>query len=357
MFLIQIVPRLPPATDGLGDYALNIARQLRKDFDIKTQFIITDQEWMGNCEIEGFPIRHLTNRSATSLSSCLTSFEHLSVVLLHYVGYGYAKRGAPTWLINGLEAWLASSRTTRLLTMFHEIYASGPIWSSSFWLSPLQKHLASRLARLSDACFTSRQNYAQILSTLRRSKHDSINTLPVFSTIGEPKQPPRALRDRRSQLIVFGSAGSRARVYENSLSALKKVCRDLAIEKVYDVGPPTRSVVSHVNGIRVVQMGRRPAEEISALLSESIAGFFDYHTGYLAKSTIFAAYSAHGLIPVSASPNAVQVDGLLAGKHYWMANSCKLPDGQAIADNACAWYQTHKLSEHGKVFEDAIRHS
>ena len=32
--ITAIVPRLPPAIDGVGDYTLNLARQLRKDFNM-----------------------------------------------------------------------------------------------------------------------------------------------------------------------------------------------------------------------------------------------------------------------------------------------------------------------------------
>ena len=39
------VPRLPPAIDGVGDYALNLARQLRKDFNIQTHFIVGNSTW------------------------------------------------------------------------------------------------------------------------------------------------------------------------------------------------------------------------------------------------------------------------------------------------------------------------
>ena len=45
--IIQIVPKLPPAIDGLGDYALNIARQLYKDFGVKTHFVVGDPAWVG----------------------------------------------------------------------------------------------------------------------------------------------------------------------------------------------------------------------------------------------------------------------------------------------------------------------
>jgi hypothetical protein len=283
-------------------------------------------------------------------------------VLLHYVGYGYAKRGAPVWLINGLERWRTNNEEARLLTMFHEVYASGPLWTSAFWLSSLQKHIAARLAMLSDSCLTSRQGFAEILNVLSRNKHSSIPTLPVFSNIGEPEQPTLPLKDRKRRLVIFGGHGNRTRVYKNSLPALERACRALAIEEIFDIGPPIDSIVSQVNDISLIQTGKRPASEISAILSDSIAGFLDYNTAFLAKSTIFAAYSAHRLIPISASSDARQVlDGLEAGKHYWTANAhedtLSLAEGQGIADNAYAWYQTHKLSEHVKTLAAEIVHA
>jgi hypothetical protein len=361
MTLVQIVPRLPPATDGLGDYALSLARELRADFGIDSRFIVCDTAWTGHDRIEGFPAERMTARSAAALTSRLDDSKDVCAALLHYVGYGYAKRGAPSWLVDALERWRGSSGDSRLLTMFHEIYATGPIWTSAFWLSSKQKQLAARLARLSDACLTSRQGYAEIINALSRHKHDSIATLPVFSNIGEPEHRPRPLNDRERRLVVFGGASNRTRVYKHSLIALERACRALAVEKIVDVGPPTGLSDSRINGIPLVQLGRKSAAEVSALLSDSIAGFFDYHTAYLAKSTIFAAYSAHRLIPISAGCNGAQVDGLEAGRHYWTADSDRailnLTAGQEIADNAYDWYQTHKLSEHVKVFAVAIRDS
>lgn len=361
MMLVQIVPRLPPATDGLGDYALRLAGELQVNFGIESRFIVCDPAWSGKDEVEGFPADRLKDRSAASLKSSLSNSKLSDAVLLHYVGYGYARRGMPIWLVDGLEKWRIRNGEARLLTMFHEVYASGPVWTSAFWLSSLQKHLAARLSQLSDACLTSREGYAEILKTLSRNKHSSIAALPVFSNIGEPEQTPPPLKNRRRHLVIFGGRSNRLRVYEKTLALVERVCRALAIEKVFDVGPPTGLRDDQIKGIPLVQMGQRPAAEISALLSDSVAGFFDYHTEYLAKSTIFAAYSAHRLIPISASCDAAQMDGLEAGKHYWTANShertLNLTNGQEIADSAYAWYQTHKLSEHVKTFVALIGHT
>lgn len=54
--MISVVPRLYPAIDGVGDYALTLARQLRSDFGVETRFIIGDPTWVGKNQLEGFNI-------------------------------------------------------------------------------------------------------------------------------------------------------------------------------------------------------------------------------------------------------------------------------------------------------------
>jgi len=104
----------------------------------------------------------------------------------------------------------------------------------------------------------------------------------------------------------------------------------------------------------VESLGVKTTQEISDLLSDSIVGFFDYSLEFLAKSTIFAAYCAHRLLPVGAVYPGKDVDGLGAGKHYWIADTHPDPMslllGQLVADNAYTWYQQHRLSVQAQVF-------
>ncbi|WP_373530523.1 glycosyltransferase family 2 protein [Nostoc sp.] len=357
--IIQIVPQLPPSINGVGDYALNLARQLGKDCEIETHFIVGTPYWQGATTIQDFPIQRVVVRSAEALFFLLSTDSNQSAsvptsVLLHYVGYGYANRGCPAWLVEGLERWKANTANSRLLTMFHEVAASGPPWTSAFWLSPLQRNLAARLAHLSDRCLTSKQHYAEILSKLSQGKQTQVPTLPVFSTVGELEQAlPLAERSRR--IVVFGSCGNRLRVYQESLVELSYTCQLLGIKEILDIGTSTGLTLSLVNGVPVVEMGALSASEISDILSTSLAGFFNYNLEYLAKSTIFAAYCAHGLLPVSPRSHALPVDGILARKHYWIADDMTtglrdLLEVQAIADNAYNWYQTHNLSLQARTF-------
>ncbi|MBD6617927.1 glycosyltransferase family 1 protein [Komarekiella sp. 'clone 1'] len=362
MQVIQIVPQLPPSINGLGDYALNLARQLRKQYNIETRFIVGDRNWQGATEIEDFPIQQVTADSAEALFSILSFDKNQSVsVLLHYVGYGYAERGCPVWLVKGLKRWKANSADSCLVTMFHEVYAYGyPIWTSSFWLSPLQKQLAEHLVNMSDRCITSKQSYAEILYKMSRNK-TQITHLPVFSNIGEPEcNPPIIERTRR--LVLFGHKNSKLQVYQQGRQALELACKTLDIKEIYDIGTPTGLQISEINGIVVMETGVIKTVEISKIMLDSIAGFLNFPPpAYLAKSTIFAAFCAHRLIPCMVTHNAMLTDGLQSGKHYWSASDknsqLSLELGQVIANNAYTWYQTHNLSAQAKIFINHLNYS
>ncbi|MCC5657840.1 glycosyltransferase family 1 protein [Nostoc sp. XA010] len=355
--VISIVPRLPPAIDGVGDYALNLARQLHKDFNIQTHFIVCNRTWTGAEEIEGFPVSKISDRSPDALLNLLPT-DDSSSILLHYVGYGYAQRGCPVWLVDGLQRWKSLFPKRSLVTMFHEISASGPPWTSSFWLSSLQRSLAARLAQMSDRCITSKQLYADIITRISQGKHNQVPFLPVFSNIGEPNKALPLLK-RQQRLVVFGGVANRARVYQESQAVLEYVCQRLNIQEIWDVGTPTEVNLSSLIKVPILEMGQQSAENVSNILANSVAAFSDYNPDFLAKSTIFASYCAHRVLPINAKGSTSIIDGIEPGKHYWVPN----PQGndlgndvemQAIADNAYSWYQTHRLSITVKSFAELI---
>src|SRR5437588_986267 len=323
MDLIQIVPRLPPAIDGLGDYAFYLAKQLRNDWEIDSHFIVGNPQWKSEQPI-GFPVVTIDERSSASLLEALQSPSRslISSVLLHYVGYGYAKRACPFWLTRGLDQWKRQRPHRRLITVFHEVYAFGPPWSSSFWTSPFQKLLARRLAIISDQSMTPMRMYARILEKLCHRLPNRVTSMPVFSNVGEPAEV-RPLRERKNQIVVFGNVHQRSQVYTEHLQALIHTCRTLNIEEIIDIGPPVE--VTSRFPVPFTQLGKRSAVDVSALLSSSRVGFLTYFDGYLAKSGIFAAYCAHGMLPVLPRRNASELDGVRAGNEYIAA--IDIPDG------------------------------
>src|SRR5436190_1078747 len=286
--IIQIVPRLPPVIDAVGDYATNLSEQLDKRYGYKTTFLTGDHIRRRAVDQRTPKEIRVSERSLDTLTTYLGGDSN--TVLLHYVGYGYENRGCPVWLVDGLERWQRKNSERKLITMFHEVYACGPVWSSSFWLSPLQKRLAGRLARLSSHCFTNRQEYADVIRRLSLVKDKKVTVLPVFSTVGEPTEMPASLANRKRRLAIFGNSGHRRLVFQESFDALRRTCRAFHIEEVTDIGAQVEHGISQIDGIPVVQTDALPAREVSALLSDSIVGFFNYPTDYLGKSTIFASY-------------------------------------------------------------------
>ncbi|MEA5467362.1 hypothetical protein [Spirulina sp. 06S082] len=348
--LFQIVPRLPPSIDGLGDYSLNLARQLDRDFAIQTHFIIGNPHWQGKETIEGFAISQISRRSPQSLLSLLPR-EY--PIFLNYEGYGYAQRGYPLWLLQGLQQWRKESQQP-LITMFHEIYPyhHGPPWTSSFWLSPWQKKLATQLLQISDRAITSKQSYADLLQQLSRKKNQEILVLPVFCNIGEP-QNILPLKQRRRRIVIFGHYNSRTLVYRDNLPILENVCQALEIQEIYDIGVPTGLKLPQVNNITVTEMGVTNAETIGQLMLDAVAGFLCFiPPEYLAKSGVFASYCAHGVIPILTGYPANATDGLERDRHYYLADSdcstLNLKQGQTIANCARDWYSHHTLQKQAR---------
>jgi hypothetical protein len=229
--------------------------------------------------------------------------------------------------------------------MFHELYARGPVLSSSFWNSPFQRWLAGRLGSLSDACSTNMAGHAEFLARRAPQQRGRIAVSPVFSTVGEPEQSPR-LRGRPPYLAIFGGGKWQDEAFTTHRKVLKLACELLEIEKIITIGPPSTAKADF--DLPVEARGLLPAAEVSRCLSLVRVGLVNYFSGYLGKSSIFAAYCAHGVMPLSGTPNASELDGLRGGQHYMVASRLTQPVSpetmQEIADQATHWYSGHSIA-------------
>lgn len=340
MEIIQIVPSFPPAVSGVGDYALLLADELRHRHNLHTRFIVGDPDWAGSSKASGFSVTRVSMRSAKSLARLLNEQAGAGLpILLHYVGYGYEKRGCPLWLVKGIEEWRRDPGRGCLVTMFHELYAFGPPWRSSFWTSPLQRWLTRRLAGLSDSCVTNLRRFARYLESRLARR---VNVFPVFSNVGEfyRRETPR-----RNEMVIFGGAGWREFSYANSNDALIKVCRALNINQIHDIGP--RLSMRFKLPIKIEWHGPLPSAEVSEIMRNVQFGFFTYPIPFLGKSGIFAAYASHGLAPVTIDENnGINEDLLRLNSHFLtcgaLASNTDMVSG--IGERAQAWYAEHCLA-------------
>ncbi len=358
--IISIVPRVPPAIDGIGDYAVRLAQGLQTSHGFDTHFIIGDPCWQNVSTAAGFNVSGIAHRTPASLIGLLEQqAQPDSTILLHYVLHGFAKRGCPFWLIDALEQWRQQHPTTRIVTMFHEIHSLGATvvpWKSDFWLLPGQKQIARRVAQLSDDYLTSSTTYAELLNQLYPKRiQQTVKILPIPCTIGEPTIVP-SLAQRHPRLIIFGQGGNKNNVYR-SFAQLQYVCQCLKINEIWDIGPPATKAIAAVDGIPVIQKGKLDAAAVSEILLSSQAGVLSYYPELLPKSSIFSAYCAHGLIPVNltdltrlqnpAISRALSLDGLGLNQQYWTPDrsidrqtAAKI-DFSLIAHQAHCWYQAH----------------
>jgi len=353
MEIIQIVASLPPVTGGVADFSLLLAKELRDTHQIHSRFVVGDPTWHGPREIEGFSAEPTPHRTPGGLLEALGDASEPA--LLQYVGYGYATRGCPFWLIDGLSQW-RKMRDKWLIIIFHELWAFGPPWRSSFWTHPYQKFLAKRLANAADHCHTTMNMYRQILERIAPRHHGRIQAMPVFSNVGEGATWMH-VDERKRQMVVFGRPIWRTKTYSQHSKELVDACSALQIECIVDIGPPIEMKPNLP--LPIIMMGKQSAEEISRVLAESTAGFVSYFDGYLAKSGIFAAYCAHGLLPIVARRNRSELDGIRAGSEYLTASTLSdhiaPTEMQAIADRARAWYEKHSLARTATSLASVLR--
>jgi hypothetical protein len=349
MRLLQIVPRLPPPTDGVGDYAVALARALAVS-GTPTVFLVPGPKPKSEPEEPNVAVRTLHERTAGALADALAAWgdepNAKAAILVHYANYGYADRGCPHWLIDGLLEWRRRSRGgTPLISFFHEVYASGPPWRSSFWLSPTQRRLAGALARASERVVTSLEIYRDLLAPWVLV--DGITLLPVLSTVGELAAPQR-LAARRRRLVVFGGPGTRARAYGELAEEVAAACAALQIAEIADVGPAPDAAPAEIAGVPVTRLGELPAAAVSALLADSLAGFVSHRPAFFGKSTVLAAYCAHGMLPVAAYAGSGDVSGVRA----WTASADRGDAAlQVVADDDAAWYVEHSIARQVAVFQ------
>jgi hypothetical protein len=344
--ILQILPRPPGRQEGVGDYALQLAKVLREQYDCESVFVPAAPSPVGN--VDGFEI-------LPSLASTF-SIEQYDDVILHYVNYGYEQRGVPLSLPSFLRR-LRRSYRGRLLTIFHELYASGPPWKSAFWLQPLQKKIAREIARLSDATVVSNERTYEQLQELASGVRATV--LPVISNFGEPSLSPAQLADRDPhRWAICGGTALVARSLQTFRAIQNRIPDSFSARELFVLGgtdnPAVRATLSALSGPQTDYRPEINRAEASQILSTCSFAWLDYFhrrdvpTTAILKSTAFAAVCAHGIIAVFPHPGSVISlrEDRLPGPYFVAADRAELPpDRAAVAAEVYAWYQRNASSQ------------
>jgi hypothetical protein len=357
--VLQIVPRVSDNPDGVTDYALNLAKALLTQHRLRTVFAAAEPSQIS--EKEGFKIAPIAGGSL--------SRDKPARVILHYVNYGYQKRGLPFSLLPILRRVRESCRG-RFLVILHELFASGPPWKSEFWLQPLQKKIARDVARLADARLVSSESMRQMFEELVPGLDVVVH--PVPSAFGEPVINPVQLRERDNHrwLICGGTE-----LIERSLRSFLRIAGAIPA----NVAPRNLVVLGGMENSRVRQLLKTlpdmdceyysavSAEAASQILSTCAFAWLDYFTAgranpdLLLKSSSFANMCAHAVVcvtPHAMAPISLKGD-LLPGPFAIARGEVKMPSGSDRPDVARAiydWYHRHaSVASLSRVVAEKLR--
>jgi hypothetical protein len=359
--LIQVVPRRGVEPNGVADYALALARELNASSGFRSVILSASPSAHTMPRHEEWKTVFLSRREAQCIADtiqALSSKRRALAVLLHFSGYGYEKRGVPIWLAEGLRLWSRRAHRVPLLTIFHELYATGRPWQSSFWLSPLQKHVARRILNLSSSAVTPTDLYRKRLSRLRDQSGTEIISMPVFSNVGEAGlgSAPHA---RSATATIFGLAGVEDRLLGAYRSEIERIVLAVGLKQIVDIGPRFKPVPRMLAGVPVISKGILPEPAVSELLQQTRFGFVAYPLDFIGKSGVFAAYAAHGVVPIVLSDKQGSFDGLQPARHF--LDGLRLgaaADAKELASIQCAlwkWYASHCLNAQAELVANFIR--
>jgi hypothetical protein len=357
--VLQIVPHLPGTFDGVGDYALTLADRLRARHRLNTRFLVAEP--VAARDLNGFElVSPLDAQSAQSIAT------DCSGVILHYVNYAFQPRGVPSALLR-FVAGLREHLSGRLVTMFHELYASGRPWQSAFWLRPWQVRIATNFMRLSDVCFVSNEVIAREIQ--RRQPGKSVRVVPIMSNFGEPQIDPQAQRDPHLWAICGGTALI-VRSLRELGSRLRRIPKWCTPERVELIGGRSTDELRKLIEQVPIEFEHYPEispNAASQLLRRCCFGWIDYYgpgtiwPGMIFKSGSFAACCAHAVIPVLAhdEPPLHLHGDFLPGPFFVTASSARIPAESQLPqtrEQIYRWHHRHAGSEvTARAYADALR--
>ena len=340
--VLQIIPRISDQPDGVTDYALNLAKALLTNYDLRTVFATAERSQVS--QKDGFEIAALTNAQTLPARP----------LILHYVNYGYQKRGLPFSLVTALRQ-VRQRCSGRVLVIFHELFASGPPWKSEFWLEPLQKKIARDVAQLADGRLVSSESMREMLRHIAPGPDAIVHPIP--SAFGEPVIDVGQLRGRDNRRwLICGGTQVIERSLRSFLGIINAIPSAVAPKELRVVGgtenPEVRRMLLTGPDVRSEYHPAVSAEEASQILSTCAFGWLEYFTNrkakpdLLLKSSSFANMCANAVVcvmPQASGPISLAGDAL-PGPFTIAHDEVKMPsasDRHAVGHAIYEWYHRH----------------
>jgi hypothetical protein len=111
-------------------------------------------------------------------------------------------------------------------------------------------------------------------------------------------------------------------------------------------------------GVPLISKGVLPELAASESLLQARFGLIAYPLHVICKSGVFAAYPAHGIVPIVFSDKCGQFDGLQEGRHFLdglrLEADIGIDDLADIQRQLFNWYEDHSVQAHARCLERMI---
>ena len=342
--MVFIVPQLPPAVCGLGDYSMKLLTQMRLEpraHILLAKGVEATRAAHPELNVEQLPA------TGSGLVARLVDL-HAERVLVEYVGQGFQSRGCPLAFLGALRKWRLHTPWARLVIMFQELWFEPKWWKPDFLLQKLHKRALRRLAPLVDQVFVSTAGYGRWLAGA--AAPERLRVLPNAATI-LPVAPPAEARREAGTCVLFGRQGSRLAALDEIAPWLGKLHAAGRLKKLWLAGSRESAemnaredafAASVLPAGTVEILGPKSPEDLSRILLTAETGIFTQSPLSYTKSTIFMAYASHGIGIIS--PNT---RGATEAPQCWVTHPDEILEGAGISSAAIAdrgrqiaeWYE------------------
>lgn len=343
--LVLISPDLPPARGGLADYTAALWSRLGRP---ACRFVVARgaTESARHLGVEVAPWPSGSEREATAWLEGLGA----TTIAVQYVGYGFARDGAPEAFTRALAAWRGRHGGRLLVAFCHEIWASGPPWTRAFWTHRAQRRATTTLARAADTTFVTSLAASQLLTAATQGA--VVPTLqPIPSNIDVVV--PRGRREGGLHVALFGLPNTRRAALLTFRRTLAELGRRGVLARVSLVGgaPPPRAGDAEVQLVRlcagrteVERLYDADAAEVSRVLACTDLALSPTPAHLVTKSGAGMAALAHGValaVAPSRSPCPLHVGAQLIVPDEDGGTPLERHALDAVGEAGQRWYLEH----------------
>jgi len=340
--VVFILPRLPPAHCGLGDYSMILLGHMRMDPPPRILVMhgaAETREVHPELDVEQLP---------GTQAGLLVRLHELRAkrVFVQYVAQGFQPRGCPLWFLGALRKWRMQTADARLVMMCQELWFEPAVWKPDWLLQNFHRRALRQLAGVVDRLFVSTESFHERMEGT--TAPDRLQVLVNPATIPLAGSPLQAQREV-GLFVLFGRQGSRIFALEDMSPWLAKLHTGGFLKRLLLVGSRETSVMNDRED-RLVRallpvgaaeiLGPQSLESLSQVFLRAEMGVFTKTARDFTKSTIFMGYASHGLAILSQKPTGDETPPLC-----WVTSAPELLEGAVTRDdvrsrgrNLAQWY-------------------